>query len=774
MENIDFWLKKIVIFGLLAVPFTLIIVLAGLFFPYIVGKALFFRSIITIIFPLWLILAIRDKRYRPSFSWLLVFLGLFILSLSISSFLAPDSYVSFWSNYERMEGLITMLYLGAYFLILISVFKEEDDWNWWFNLFLGANLYVCLWGILQLVIYSSINPSLIINFRLDSTLGNAIYLAIISLIGIWLATWQLLSSRFDFRKLAISFSIALTLFILGTFWQYNFLIPPQLKVSMEASEILSIVSSWRGIFILFSILIIGFLIWFYRFFENRSDYEKPVVGLIYGLLILINFIVILFTRSRGVQLGLVGSIFLACLLSVIVINKASVRKLFVIFLVVISLLAGGFWLNREAPIISQNPFLSRLATISWSDATTRSRLILWQFSWEGVKERPVFGWGQENFPKVFGKYYDPRMADQEEWFDRSHNVFLDWLIAGGFSGLFLFLSLWFLSLLYLWFSKNFSKTEKIIFTSLLAGYFFQNIFVFDNLTSYLFFFTWLAFVHCRSRSKDKPITDSETSEIFQIITAGIVSIFAVFIFYQVVYLPLEANRLIIKAKTNLSSQPQKSLEYYQRVFSLNTFGSLEAAEHFVLDGLSLSTAENIPLNIRTDFAQASLNRLEEFINLHPGNIRFLHIQGLAYRHYRQFDLSVSSFEKALELSPRKQILMADLVLSLYLAGRSEEAIALMEEVLDNSFGIVKIIDKGINFFAEIKDYQRLSDLWRIRSELEPNDYKARTSYAVSLYASGNKEESLKEIDLIILDFPEKSLELEAVKKQITKDLLQIE
>ena len=99
---------------------------------------------------------------------------------------------------------------------------------------------------------------------------------------------------------------------------------------------------------------------------------------------------------------------------------------------------------------------------------------------------------------------------------------------------------------------------------------------------------------------------------------------------------------------------------------------------------------------------------------------------------------------------------------------------ILVKALDNSFGIIKIIDKGINFFAQTKNYQRLSDLWKIRAESNPKDYKARTSYVVSLYALGNKERALQEIDLIILDFPENSLELEVAKDQITKDLLMIE
>jgi O-antigen ligase len=61
--------------------------------------------------------------------------------------------------------------------------------------------------------------------------------------------------------------------------------------------------------------------------------------------------------------------------------------------------------------------------------------------YQGFKEKPVFGWGQENFNYVFNKYYNPAMFDQEQWFDRAHNEFLDWLIAGGLPAFFLYISL---------------------------------------------------------------------------------------------------------------------------------------------------------------------------------------------------------------------------------------------------------------------------------------------------------------------------------------------
>ena len=73
--------------------------------------------------------------------------------------------------------------------------------------------------------------------------------------------------------------------------------------------------------------------------------------------------------------------------------------------------------------------------------------MIWNISWQGVKERPILGWGQDNFSFVFTKYYNPQMYAQEPWFDRSHNVFLDWLVAAGVVGLIAYLYLFLVPLM---------------------------------------------------------------------------------------------------------------------------------------------------------------------------------------------------------------------------------------------------------------------------------------------------------------------------------------
>ena len=92
------------------------------------------------------------------------------------------------------------------------------------------------------------------------------------------------------------------------------------------------------------------------------------------------------------------------------------------------------------------------------------------------------------------------MYNQEPWFDRTHDIILDWLIAGGLLGLLSYLSILWALVLSIYKKSNFSWGEKSLFLGLLSAYFFHNLFVFDQIGSYILFFSILAFVHANSET----------------------------------------------------------------------------------------------------------------------------------------------------------------------------------------------------------------------------------------------------------------------------------
>src|SRR4051812_3095621 len=110
-------LSGVVVFGLLAILFAPLIVVDSQFFPYISGKGFVFRIAVEVLFVLWLILAVRDRKFLPRFSWTFVAVSVFLLVVALADAFGLHPYKSFWSNYERMEGLITLIHLWLYFIV---------------------------------------------------------------------------------------------------------------------------------------------------------------------------------------------------------------------------------------------------------------------------------------------------------------------------------------------------------------------------------------------------------------------------------------------------------------------------------------------------------------------------------------------------------------------------------------------------------------------------------------------------------------------------------
>ena len=118
---------------LLLTPF---VVTRGTVFPYVVGKALWSRSLIEIAFALWAVLALTRPGYRPPRSWLLVLLGLGLGVSALSAAFGVNPQYSLWSDYERMLGLIDQAHWFVLAAVLASVLRSGRAWR----ALLGANV----------------------------------------------------------------------------------------------------------------------------------------------------------------------------------------------------------------------------------------------------------------------------------------------------------------------------------------------------------------------------------------------------------------------------------------------------------------------------------------------------------------------------------------------------------------------------------------------------------------------------------------------------------
>ena len=112
-------LRYLAIAGVFALPFLVLVVAHSMFFPFITGKNFLFRLFVEAITFAWLGLALISPAYRPKKSWMLVAFALFVVVMAVADVFGVNPEKSIWSNFERMEGLVTLVHL--FFLFVFPI-----------------------------------------------------------------------------------------------------------------------------------------------------------------------------------------------------------------------------------------------------------------------------------------------------------------------------------------------------------------------------------------------------------------------------------------------------------------------------------------------------------------------------------------------------------------------------------------------------------------------------------------------------------------------------
>lgn len=712
--NINTILRRVIIGGVFLVPFIPIIVAPTMFFPFITGKNFAFRILVEIIFAFWLVLAYRDSEYRPTFSWVLAAVAAFVGVITIADFLGENVYKSFWSNFERMEGLITIWHLGAYMLVVGTVLNTQKLWSWFAHTSIAASVIVSAYSIFQLLNDFATHQG----SRLDATLGNASYLAV---------------------------------------------------------------------YMLFHVFILAFLL-FRQSIGGAGNRGAAWMKWLYGALMFVELVVLYYTATRGTILGLIGGSLLAAFL-VMIFGKEYPRArkvtagLFIGMLVFI----GAFLALKNTDFVKTSPVLSRFANISPSETTTQSRFIIWSMSLQGFKEHPIFGWGQENYNLVFNKYFNPSLWRQEPWFDRSHNIFFDWLIAGGLLGLLAYLSLFGAIFYYLWrksADNHFSLLDKSILTGLFAAYFFHNFFVFDNIISYILFFSMLAYMHhvaIETSNKESAVNGVAvaTNEKAGLIFAPVVLVALVFVIYVANVKGILTAQTLLQALQSQSEGPQKNLELYEKALAYGTFGAHEIREQLA-QAASQATELNVPPEMKQKFAILARDEMQKQIKAMPNDARYQVFMASFLNRIGDFDNAILYAERAIALSPKKQAMYFELATSYlnkkeygktlevlkqafeldttYDKARVVYAMAaiyaghndLAKELLTSAYGTMIINDdKLVNAYATTKQYDKVIAIWKLRLKDAPDNPQYHLSLGASYLQAGERGLAVSEIQKVI-------------------------
>lgn len=408
----------------------------------VTSKQYFFIGAVEILLFFWIILQLKDKKYRFSLkeSFALVPVTAFVVSAGVSSFFGSNILTSLYSTIERGGGFIFIVHALVFSCIVGSLVK--------------VNGLQFIKKIGQALLFSGAIVSLFTFFTKEAidigvvwlnestggaTLGNSTiagaYFVFVIFMG--LVSFLLESSRF--KKVIIVIGLG-TVFI---------------------SPIL---------FGLTSILA-------KKIFSNALGNPLLFIG-----------------QARAATLSILFGFFVAFLFYVIKTSRRKIlsRVMAIFLLIVVASIGYGFLsIFRDGSVI-QRKFISTIG---------ENRILFWREAIFGIKERPIIGWGLENYKIVHQKYFNPKLADnvhgKEIWVDKPHNSLIEITVTQGYVGLLAYIVL-IISILFL-INRSINKgsigiKEGSLLIGMLVAYLLQNQLAFDSNITVICFFALVGIV----------------------------------------------------------------------------------------------------------------------------------------------------------------------------------------------------------------------------------------------------------------------------------------
>jgi len=703
--------------------------------PFHFGKAVVFRSLVEIMAVIYILLIISNKKYLPKWRPIVISFTIFTGLFALTSFTAVDFNYAFWGTLERMGGLFSFLHFWVWFIILISIIRERKDWE----------------RLLKLSIFVG-------------------FLSILFAYGQYLINIDVLKG---FNK-----------FFIG--WQHG-------------NRVIGTIGN-PALFTGY-LLFILFLSIYYLFRPASPQGGKDIKvkeKFFYGAVLILGTSIILHDEIRGSIIALFVGLFLLGIFYCFFIKNKKAKRLIVVGLIIFIILAGFLWLNRDKDWVKEISWVNRITSISLENSTAQTRLWSWQSGFEGFKERPILGWGTENFVLAHAKYFDPRhfkSIGSETIWDRAHNIVLEMLTTMGVVGLLSYLSIF--AVVYWMLIKRF-KQKKIgtaelgVLGTMLVVYFIHNLFIFDTTANYYMFFLVLGYINfiTKPASASTP-TDAEASagkekkpSIFLIL---ILLFLAVILIYKTNIEPAKANYICTRAiLAGRGGDNQKAFNKYREALSFKSpqgkyeirhklakfiiqyNSGLKRKENRISEETLNYTIEEVKKNIEThplDYIpylyvgrmyimminerEGVGEKAEEYINgalaINDKNPRVWYELGQAQLSQKKDQAAIKSFERALELNPNVRESNWFLGMTYVQADEEEKAVKYIDKAIEMGYNYkdsINDIMRLIDLYSKVKDYYKVIDLYKEAIAEQPDNPQFYASIAATYRAVGDIENAI--------------------------------
>ncbi|MDQ3076071.1 MAG: O-antigen ligase family protein [bacterium] len=425
--------------------------------PFIVPRTFLFLLLVELatFFYLWLVLV--RPEYRPKKSYIFHSFIAFVFLSIVSCIVGADPDFSFWSTSLRFDGLLVLLHVFLFFLIVAFTVKSKKTLHGLMFVSAVTAMLVSLSVFFVYLDYAGIGSlkRMFGPYATGGLLGNDSFAGVYLLFNIFFIVYLILNSQNRYKR-----------------------------YMLESFLILILLSP-----IFFNFDIFKGVVSFGDLLGNPS---------------------LLFGVARGATVGTAIGLIATVLLLFLNHTKKSIRVGF-------RVTAGLFFVTLVTFVAMI--FIEGNSVHKWFGEKTQGfRFVYWQQAVEGIKERPVLGWGTGNFILVNEKYYDASVLSDandllgtEKSSDKAHNIIFDMLVTTGILGFLAYVTMLISSLVVLWRAKKVSNYNKAVLSGLLLAYVLQNLVFFDVLVSYIMFAFLLAIILILERDTSEPSIQNNLS-----------------------------------------------------------------------------------------------------------------------------------------------------------------------------------------------------------------------------------------------------------------------
>ncbi len=611
--------------GLCITPFLLLYVPSALVYPYSTGKAFAFRIAVGLLFALWIGLALRHKKYRPRPTPIFGIITALVAIVLVADLLGPNPQHALWSNYEKMDGFITLFHLYLYYVMLAGVLRDERDWTRFLFSMLAASTLVAIHALFERAGIMLFVPGS--SLRVQSITGQAVILAPYILLHLWLP-----------------------LLLMRSYWH-----------------------RWKSVIALATVFFVDVLVIYFT--ATRAVFVALYVALALLCAIAAALFPRLFPRDTGKGRRWFTGILVLLVFAPLLLWQFRNAEI----------ITGNYALHRLTSYEEMMDDYSPYATVgtrlmvwkmAWNGISERPLLGWGQESFYLVFQKyydPAF------FAKKEPWYDRPHNAVLR--------FLLDAGIVGTSAYAALLIAV--LGTLWKGVrDEMFSPWLGLSLVGFFISYFVQGLFSYDTLHTYLPFFAILAYVEFAYNGPRVDVsTASEKGSLFLIVPA--VAFVAVAIYWTSIQPLRQifalSDALQISDRFERVGEPAlgEIEAAYAEVLSYDSFGDGEAREELARVALAIVGSAHIGVEQKKNFVHFALGELRKEIEGPDKNVKHLLITALLLRNARSLDPSFIAEEEkclleAVALSPAKQFTQIDLAALYINTGRGDAALTLLK------------------------------------------------------------------------------------------------